>query len=130
MAEITIYYAPETYDNISRRIRTSAEYHGDEKDILLKMLEQMKREQFLLYMVEIYRADLFSFVIPGFNKIKEKLISEVYSELIEQLVDKYKDYENVAFSDLRKWFCGMSVDIALVKELDERLSQCGVEVLY
>lgn len=130
MAEIKIYYSSKTFDNIMNNVKTSQIYNEEEVNTLLKMITQMKEQDFLLYMVEIYKENLFDFHIEEFDKYKSYLIDEVYNELIQQLLDKYKDYEDVSYSDIRKWFDGMTFDIELINILDQRFKEQNVKILY
>lgn len=130
MAEIKIYYSSKTFDNIMNNVKTSQIYNEEEVNTLLKMITQMKEQDFLLYMVEIYKENLIDFHIEEFDKYKSYLIDEVYNELIQQLLDKYKDYEDVSYSDIRKWFDGMTFDIELINILDQRFKEQNVKILY
>jgi len=130
MAEIKIYYSSKTFDNIMNNVKTSQIYNEEEVNTLLKMITQMKEQDFLLYMVEIYKENLFDFHIEEFDKYKSYLIDEVYNELIQQLLDKYKDYEDVSYSDIRKWFDGMTFDIELINILDQRFKEANIKILY
>ena len=130
MAEIKIYYSSKTFDNMMNNVKTSQIYNEEEVNTLLKMITQMKEQDFLLYMVEIYKEDLFNFHIEEFDKYKSYLIDEVYNELIQQLLDKYKDYEDVSYSDIRKWFDGMTFDIELINILDQRFKEANIKILY
>lgn len=130
MAEIKIYYSSKTFDNIMNNVKTSQIYNEEEVNTLLKMITQMKEQDFLLYMVEIYKENLFDFHIEEFDKYKSYLIDEVYNELIQQLLDKYKDYEDVSYSDIRKWFDGMTFDIELINILDQRFKEQNIKILY
>ena len=130
MAEIKIYYSSKTFDNMMNNVKTSQIYNEEEVNTLLKMITQMKEQDFLLYMVEIYKEDLFDFHIEEFDKYKSYLIDEVYNELIQQLLDKYKDYEDVSYSDIRKWFDGMTFDIELINILDQRFKEANIKILY
>ena len=70
MAYIEIRYDRRAFDSISEKIKLSIGYSAEEKNYLFKMLEQMKHQDWLLYMVEIYHADQFDFPIPNFEKLK------------------------------------------------------------
>ena len=130
MAEIKIYYSSKTFDNIMNNVKTSQIYNEEEVNTLLKMITQMKEQDFLLYMVEIYKENLFDFHIEEFDKYKSYLIDEVYNELIQQLLDKYKDYEDVSYSDIRKWFDGMTFDIELINILDQKFKEKNIKIIY
>jgi hypothetical protein len=94
------------------------------------MLEQMKRENFLLYMVEVYHDSLFNFEILDFEKHKKYLVSEVYSELLEQLIKANIDYEEITYQEVRQWFPGMSIDIDILTAIDKRFKEANVRILY
>ena len=130
MAEIKIYYSSKTFDNMMNNVKTSTIYNEEEKNILLKIITQMKEQDFILYMVEIYKEDLFNFYIEEFDKYKSYLIDEVYNELIQQLLDKYKDYEDVSYLDIRKWFDGMTFDIELINILDQKFKEKNIKIIY
>ena len=130
MAEIKIYYSIKTFDNMMNNVKTSTIYNEEEKNVLLKIITQMKEQDFILYMVEIYKEDLFNFYIEEFDKYKSYLIDEVYNELIQQLLDKYKDYEDVSYLDIRKWFDGMTFDIELINILDQKFKEKNIKIIY
>ena len=130
MAEIKIYYSSKTFDNMMNNVKTSTIYNEEEKNVLLKIITQMKEQDFILYMVEIYKEDLFNFHIEEFDKYKSYLIDEVYNELIQQLLDKYKDYEDVSYLDIRKWFDGMTFDIELINILDQKFKEKNIKIIY
>lgn len=130
MAYIEIRYDRRAFDSISEKIKLSIGYSAEEKNYLFKMLEQMKHQDWLLYMVEIYHADQFDFPIPNFEKLKGYLRAEVYRELLEQLVEKCADYEDIGYDEVRKWFYGMTINIAILKEIDQRLREVGVKIRY
>lgn len=130
MAEIKIYYSSKTFDNMMNNVKTSTIYNEEEINVLLKIITQMKEQDFLLYMVEIYKEDLFNFHIEEFDKYKSYLIDEVYNELIQQLLDKYKDYEDVSYLDIRKWFDGMTFDIELINILDQKFKEKNIKIIY
>ena len=87
MAYIEIRYDRRAFDSMIEKVKLSIGYSAEEKNYLFKMLEQMKRQDWLLYMVEIYNAEQFDFPIPNFEKLKGYLRTEVYRELLEQLVE-------------------------------------------
>ena len=130
MAEIKIYYKRNTVDNILLKIKTSYLYTTEEKNVLCMALQQIKRDDFLLYAVEIFKQDMFDVEIPEFEKYKSYLVKEVYEELITQVVAEFSEYEDVAFEDIRKRFSGMTIDIKLINVLDERFSKIGVKIRY
>ena len=130
MAEIKIYYKRNTVDNILLKIKTSYLYTSEEKNVLCMALQQIKRDDFLLYAVEIFKQDMFDVEIPEFEKYKSYLVKEVYEELITQVVAEFSEYEDVAFEDIRKRFSGMTIDIKLINVLDERFSKIGVKIRY
>lgn len=130
MADIKIYYSKETFDNMMNNVKESSLYNDEEVNTLLKMITQMKEQDFLLYMVEIYKEDLFNFHIEEFDKYKSYLVDEVYNELIKQLLLKYKDYEDVSYVDIRQWFDGMTFDIELINILDQKFKEANIKILY
>lgn len=130
MAHIEICYNRIAFDSMIEKVKTSFCYSVEEKNLLTQMLIQMKREDWLLYMVEIFHADQFEFQIPNFEKIKKYLISEVYHELLDQLVEKYADYEDIGYDEVRKWFYGMTINISILGEIDRRLEDKGVSIRY
>ena len=81
-------------------------------------------------MVEIYHAEQFDFPIPEFEKIKKYLRAEVYRELLDQLVEKYADYEDIGYDEVRKWFDGLTINISILREIDRRLGENGVKIRY
>ena len=117
MAEISIFYNIHTFENIANRVSSSILYRSDEKNNLLKMIKHLERIGFLLYAIEIVKQDDFDFQISEYEKLKHFLISEVYDELIAQLVDEYKDYEEVGYSEIRKRFLGMTFDIQIINRI-------------
>ena len=130
MAEISIFYNIHTFENIANRVSSSILYRSDEKNNLLKMIKHLERIGFLLYAIEIVKQDDFDFQISEYEKLKHFLISEVYDELIAQLVDEYKDYEEVGYSEIRKRFLGMTFDIQIINRIDREFSERGVKVRY
>ncbi len=130
MAEIKIYYKSNIVDNVLMKVRTSCLYTAKEKDVLCMALQQIKRDDLLLYAVEVFAPDMFGFEIPEFEKYKSYLIREVYEELITQVVDEFADYEEVAYDDIRKRFLGMNFDIKLINVIDERFSKIGARIRY
>jgi len=127
---IRIRYDRIAFENIINKVKQSLFYTIDEKNILYKMLEQMKREDWLLYMAEIYQENQFSFQISDFDKHKRYLVAEVYNELIAQLLANYKDYEEIDYSDIKEWFDGLSINIELLNVIDQKFSKMGVTVKY
>lgn len=127
---IKIRYDRTAFDNMINKVKQSLIYTIDEKNTLYRMLEQMKREDWLLYMAEVYHENQFDFQIPNFEKHKSNLVSEVYNELIAQLLDKYTDYEEIDYSDIKEWFDGLTITIELLNLLDRKFSEKGVEVKY
>lgn len=130
MAYIEIRYDRRAFDSMIEKVKLSIGYSAEEKNYLFKMLEQMKRQDWLLYTVEIYLADQFDFPIPNFEKIKGYLRAEVYRELLEQLVEKYADHEDVRYDDVRRWFDGMTINISILREIDRRLNEAGIKIRY
>ena len=130
MAYIEIRYSRKAFDSMLEKVKTSFCYSVEEKNYLTQMLTQMKQEDFLLYMVEVYHENLFDFPIPDYEKLKKYLRAEVYRELLDQLVEKYAEYEEVDYTEVRKWFAGLTINIALLREIDRRLSASGVKIIY
>ena len=130
MAYIEIRYDRRAFDSMIEKVKLSIGYSAEEKNYLFKMLEQMKRQDWLLYMVEIYHAEQFDFPIPNFEKLKGYLRTEVYRELLEHLVAKYADYEDIGYDEVRKWFDGMTINISILREIDRRLKEVGVRIRY
>ena len=94
------------------------------------MLIELKEMDFLLYAIEIMEKQVFSFEIPNFSKYKESIIDIVYSELIDQLINEYRDYEDVFYSEIRKHFRGMTFDINLLYTIDRKFNTMGIKVVY
>jgi len=130
MAYIEIRYSRKAFDSMIENVKSSFCYSVEEKNLLTQMLMQMKREDWLLYMVEIYHAEQFDFPIPEFEKIKKYLRAEVYRELLDQLVEKYADYEDIGYDEVRKWFDGLTINISILREIDRRLGENGVKIRY
>jgi len=130
MAYIEIRYSRKAFDSMIENVKSSFCYSVEEKNLLTQMLMQMKREDWLLYMVEIYHAEQFNFPIPEFEKIKKYLRAEVYRELLDQLVEKYADYEDIGYDEVRKWFDGLTINISILREIDRRLGENGVKIRY
>ncbi len=130
MGEIKIFYKYNTVDNILFKVKTSFLYTAKEKNVLCMALQQIKRDNILLYAVEVFTPDMFDVEISEFEKYKAYLISEVYEELIAQVVDEFADYEEVAYDDIRKRFLGMDFDIELINVIDERFSKIGTRIRY
>ena len=130
MAYIEIRYDRRAFDSMIDKVKLSIGYSEEEKNYLFKMLDQMKKQDWLLYMVEVYHAEQFDFPIPNFEKLKGYLKAEVYRELIDQLVDNYADYEDVGYDEVRKWFHGMTINISILGEIDRRLNEAGVKIRY
>ena len=130
MAYIEIRYSRKAFDSMMEKVKSSFCYSVEEKNLLTQMLLQMKREDWLLYMVEIYHAEQFDFPIPEFEKIKKYLRAEVYRELLDQLVEKYADYEDIGYDEVRKWFDGLTINISILREIDRRLGENGVKIRY
>lgn len=130
MGYIEIKYSRSVFDSIIERVKGSIYYSVDEKNCLYSMLNQMKSENWLLYLVEIYEEKSFKFPVKDFEKMKRYLISEVYQELIEQLLDKYSNYEEIQYEEIRNWFYGMTYDIKLINIMDQKFREIGVKVRY
>ena len=130
MANIQIYYSPNTCDNIIDRVSSSVGYSNKDKNCLKNMLIELKKADYMLYAIEILEKQFFPFEVPDFDNYKESLISEVYSELIDQLINEYTDYEEVSFSEVRKHFRGMRFDINLLYTIDRRFNAMGINVVY
>lgn len=130
MAEIPIHYNENTIDNIILNVKNSLYYNTDEKNCLFKMLDQMEREHFLLYAVEIYDNSLFDFEIIDFEKHKKYLVNEVYRELLEQLIKANIDYEDITYQEVRQWFHGMSIDIDILITIDKQFKEANIKILY
>lgn len=130
MAYIEIRYSRKAFDSMMEKVKSSFCYSVEEKNLLTQMLMQMKREDWLLYMVEMYHAEQFDFPIPEFEKIKKYLRAEVYRELLDQLVEKYADYEDIGYDEVRKWFDGLAINISILREIDRRLGENGVKIRY
>ena len=71
-----------------------------------------------------------TFSIPNFLKIKEFLVTEVYNELICQLINTGKRYEDIGYSEIRDWFYGMTFDIKMINLLDQKFNEIGVRIRY
>ena len=127
---IKIRYDRIAFDNMINKVKQSLIYTVEEKNLLYRMLEQMKREDWLLYMAEVYHEDQFDFPIPKFEYHKKNLVAEVYNELIAQLLIKYTDYEEIDYSDIKDWFDGLTIDIELLVILDKKFSEMDVTVKY
>jgi hypothetical protein len=125
-----IYYCPNTYDNLVNRSSSFVSCSNTDKNILKKMLIELKEMDFLLYAIEIMEKQVFSFEIPNFSKYKESIIDIVYSELIDQLINEYRDYEDVFYSEIRKHFRGMTFDINLLYTIDRKFNTMGIKVVY
>lgn len=130
MAYIEIKYSRSAFDSIIERVKRSIYYSVDEKNCLYSMLNQMKSENWLLYLVEIYEEKNFKFLVKDFEKMKRYLISEVYQELIEQLLDKYSNSEEIQYEEIRNWFYGMTYDIKLINIMDQKFREIGVKIRY
>jgi len=127
---IKIRYSQASFDNMIEKVKQSIIYSVEEKNTLFRMLAQMKKEDWLLYMVEIYNEKQFDFRIENFEQHKKNLVGEVYNELIAQLLNKYADYEEIWYSDIKEWFHGLTINIELLTILDRRFSELGVSILY
>lgn len=130
MENTQVFYWPNTYDNLINRVLCSDGYSNQDKNCLKKMLIELKKADYLLYAIEILEKQVFPYKVPDFDKYKESLISEVYSELIDQLINEYADYEDVSFSEVRKRFRGMQFDINLLNTIDRRFNAMGINVVY
>ena len=130
MENTRVYYCPNTYDSLINRVLSSGGYSNTGRNCLKNMLIELKKADYLLYAIEILEKQFFPFEIPDFDKYKEILISEVYSELIDQLINEYADNEDVCFSDVRKRFRGMQFDINLLYTIDRRFNAMGIIVVY
>ena len=130
MENTQVYYCPNTFDNLINRVLSSVGYSNTERNCLKKMLIELKKADYLLYAIEILEKQFFPFEVPDFDKYKESLISEVYSELIDQLLNEYADYQEVCFSEVRKRFRGMRFDINLLYTIDRRFNAMGINVVY
>lgn len=130
MAEIIVRYHPRTIEKITATVLHSEKYVAEDKVILLKMLEQMRRQDWLLYMVDIYQEAQYDFEIPNYPRFKQFIKDEVYSELIEQFIEMNREYEEVPYGDIPKWFYGMTINIELLTVLDKRLNELDVKIMY
>lgn len=130
MEYLQVYYCSNTYDNLVKRSSSFISCSNSDKNILKKMLTELKEIDYLLYAIEIMEKQIFSFEIPNFSKYKEILIDVVYSELIDQLINEYRDNEDVFYSEIRKHFLGMTFDINLLYTIDRKFNAMGIKVVY
>lgn len=127
---IKIRYDRIAFANITNRVKQSYIYTTEEKNTLFQMIQQMEHEDWLLYMAEIYQENQFDFHIPNFEKHKKNLVSEVYNELTAQLLDNYRDYEEIFYADIKEWFDGLTINLDFIILLDKKFSEMGVKVHY
>ena len=125
-----VYYGPNTYDSLINRVSSLTSATNTDKKILKDMLMTLKEIEFLLYAIEIMKEQIFSFEIPNFSKYKEALIDVVYSELIDQLLNEYRDNEDISYSQIRKHFRGMTFDIYLLYKIDRKFNAMGIKIIY
>lgn len=130
MAYVQIRYSSSAFDSIIEKVKLSFSYSVEEKNTLHNMLMQMKQENWLLYMVETYEETMFDFKISDYAKMKKYLINEVYGELLKQLLENCKNYEDIEYSEIRDWFYGMSFDIKLINVIDQKFKEIGVIIRY
>ena len=70
------------------------------------------------------------FSIPDFEIYKKYLVTEIYRELLEQLLQSSKDYEDIGFDEIREWFRGMTFDIELINLIDQKFREINVKIRY
>jgi len=61
MANIQIYYSPNTCDNIIDRVLSSVGYSNKDKNCLKNMLIELKKADYMLYAIEILEKQFFPF---------------------------------------------------------------------
>lgn len=130
MEKIEIYYNEDTYDNIKNKIQENKSYNKTEKEQLILILDELEKQSYLLYAIEILDENKLAIEVKDFDKYKTYLIEEVYHEIYRQLLDKYKDYEEVSYVDIRKHFIGMTFDIEIINNIDALFKDCNITIRY
>jgi len=118
MKKRKIYYNENCYDNIINKIKQNKSYNTKEKEQLILIVEELKNDNYMLYTIEKLEQKDISIVVDNFNKYRTYLIEEFYHEIYRQLLDKYKNYEEVCFLEIRKFFNGMTLNIEIINNID------------
>lgn len=127
---IKIRYSRKAFDSMMEKVKLSILYTVEEKNVLCKMIQQMREEDWLLYMVEIYKEDQFNFQIYDFDKYRRYIVAEVYNELLAQLLEANKDCEDIGYEEIREWFYGMTFDITMINMIDRKFKEIDVKIRY
>lgn len=124
------YNSKNAYDNIINKIRQNKSYNTKEKEQLVLIMEELKIINYLLYSIEMLEEKDISIEIKDFTKYKSYLIEETYHEIYRQLLEKYKDYKEVDYLDIRKFFNGMTFNIEIINNIDFLFKDYNIIIKY
>ncbi|MBQ4584073.1 MAG: hypothetical protein IJA94_04225 [Bacilli bacterium] len=130
MEKTKIYYSKNSYDNIINKIRQNKSYNIKEKEQLILIMKELKNINYLLYSIEILKENDISTEVDNFSKYRAYLIEEIYHEIYRQLLEKYRDYEEVCYSDIRKYFNGMTFNIRIINNIDSLFKDNNIKIKY
>lgn len=130
MGKIEVYYNENTYDNMKNIISKNKSYNEIEKEQLVMILDELKKQNYILYSIEMLKENDISLKVNNFEKYRTYLIEEVYHEIYRQLLDKYKDYEEISYLDIRKHFIGMTFDIRIINNIDSLFKDYNITIRY
>ena len=130
MEKTKIYYSKNSYDNIMNKIIQNKSYNIEEKEQLILIVEELKNINYLLYAIEKLEQKDISIVVDNFKKYRTYLIEETYHEIYRQLIDKYRDYEEVSYLEIRKCFNGMTFNVEIINNIDSLFKDNNIKIKY
>ena len=130
MEKTKIYYSKNSYDNIMNKIIQNKSYNIEEKEQLILIVEELKNINYLLYAIEKLEQKDISIVVDNFKKYRTYLIEETYHEIYRQLIDKYRDYEEVCYLEIRKCFNGMTFNVEIINNIDSLFKDNNIKIKY
>jgi len=130
MKKIKNNYNKSNYDNMINKIKENKSYNKKEKENLIIILEEMKKQNYLLNTIEMLDKKDVLIELNDFEKYKSYLIEEVYHEIYRQLLQTYNNYEEVSYLDIREYFVGMTFNIEIIKNIDDLFKDYNILIKY
>ena len=130
MKKIINYYNKSNYDNMMNKIQENKSYNKKEKENLVIILEEMKKQNYLLNAIEMLDKKDVLIELNDFEKYKSYLIEEVYHEIYRQLLQTYKNYDEVSYLDIRDYFIGMTFNIKIINNIDDLFKEHNITIKY
>jgi len=130
MKKIKNNYNKSNYDNMINKIKENNFYNKKEKENLIIILEEMKKQNYLLNTIEMLDKKDVLIELNDFEKYKSYLIEEVYHEIYRQLLQTYNNYEEVSYLDIREYFVGMTFNIEIIKNIDDLFKDYNILIKY